>query len=55
MYNYYLNKKFVRDVMPMFNSIIILNLNEPVKNIEIANVEIAYWKRAKFIPHEICF
>ena len=55
MYNYYLNKKFVRDVMPMFNSIIILNLNEPVKNIEIANVEIAYWKRAKFIPHESVF
>ena len=38
----------IRDIIPMINSIIMLD--EPAEN-----VEIAYWKRAKFIPHESIF
>ena len=48
IYDYYLNEEFIRDIIPMINSIIMLD--EPAEN-----VEIAYWKRAKFIPHESIF
>ena len=48
IYDYYLNEEFIRDIIAMINSIIMLN--EPAEN-----VEIAYWKRAKFIPHKSIF